>query len=152
MEVMVIIKNGQIYNKSDVKQAFKLADGDWKMTIEPYRVRSLNQNDYYWSVVVPAVRSALKDVGYSEIKNDKQAHEFMKAMFLAERDISLDMLSKLEEKKLTTTTLSTLQFNGYVEDIIQWAAEYLGIVIPPPMKDPVMIASYDNEVNATIIE
>lgn len=135
-ELLVDMKGGKVQNREQLASYIKsLADGRHRFTTEPYQVRSLDQNEYYWGVVVSMVRPALRAAGHNDVHTDKQAHAKMKEHFI---HADKSMLQALEEMRFaTTTTLSTIQFNSYLEDIFQWAAEYLGIVIPPPLKPKV---------------
>jgi len=40
----------------------------------------------------------------------------------------------------------------FIEEVQRWAAEYLNVIIPNPGEPSVMFASYDETVNATIID
>jgi hypothetical protein len=133
-ELIVHIKGGKIQNRQHAAEAFnKLADGQYRLILEPHRVRSLDQNAYYWGVVVPLVQRGLYATGDSSIKTELDAHNAMKEQFLAQHIVESETLTLLEKRKLTTTTLNTMQFNAYLEGIKQWAAEYLNLVIPDPI-------------------
>jgi hypothetical protein len=131
-ELMVSIKGGYIQNRTESATFFRRkADGDYRLRLYPYRVRTLDQNEYYWAVVVPLVRDGLIELGHDDVKNDADAHLKMKNQFIGKVDP--DFFSLLEKRKLTTTTLCTIQFSNYLEMIFQWSAEYLCVPIPNPV-------------------
>lgn len=104
--------------------------GRYFLTLEKiYRKRSLNQNAYYWAVVIPLVRDGLFDVGYK--MSLEQTHEYLKREFLS-TEIVNENTGEIKEITLSTAELKTIEFNEYFETIIQWAAEYLSIKIPYP--------------------
>ena len=80
--------------------------------------RTLRQNKWYWSCVV---KIPAEHYGYYP----EEMHEAYKFMFLRRME---------EGKPLTvksTTSLSTVEFNEYIERCRQWAAEQ-DFVIPDP--------------------
>lgn len=88
--------------------------------------RSLKQNAYYWSVVVPILAD---ETGHD---NPEDMHEDLKLKFNP-------VPSKLNPDKMiggSTTKMSTEEFfcgeSSYVERICRWAATTLGCYIPPP--------------------
>lgn len=126
------IENGEIKNPMDIRKQFsELKDGTYLVKISTRKVRSLPQNAYYWGVVCDMVKEGLRDAGFQDISTTDDAHEVMKGLFLKREIISLETGEVLTGSK-STTTLTTLEFNTYIEKIQQWAAEYLGISIPSP--------------------
>lgn len=107
-----------------------LKDGEYIMTIEKKkRKRSLNQNSYLFGVVVEMVWKGLCDLGHEVSK--EETHEFLKATFNY-KEIVNEQTGEIYRIPLSTATLSTVEFNEYVERVVRWAAEFLGIVIPMP--------------------
>jgi hypothetical protein len=80
--------------------------------------RSNNQNAYYFGVVIKILS---EDLGYS----DDEMHSALKMMFLQ------DNLRKIPTLR-STASLSTTEFEEYLEKIRQWAAQELSCVIPLP--------------------
>lgn len=90
--------------------------------------RTLDQNAYYWGVVVNILADYF---GYEE----EEMHEELKRLF------------NPVESKITpgvmiggsTTKLSTEEFfcgeTSYVERICRWVATEYGVYVPPPKKD-----------------
>ncbi len=81
--------------------------------------RSIAQNAYYWGVVLPVF---CEFAGYTP----EEAHEALKAKFLAKPDAD----PRLPTVR-STATLSTGEFNEYLERVALLAAEY-GLYIPAP--------------------
>jgi hypothetical protein len=104
--------------------------GRYFLTLEKiYKKRSLNQNAYYFAVVVPLIRGGLFDVGYK--LSIEQTHEYLKEQFLRQEIIN-DQTGEIKIINRSTTELKTVEFNEYFEEIIRWADEYLSIKIPYP--------------------
>jgi hypothetical protein len=83
--------------------------------------RSLQQNSYYWGVVIEILS---KHFGY----DPEEMHEALKFHFLKIRnDKSPDLVSVK-----STTRLSTDEFNEYVNRVVRWAAQEYGVFIPDP--------------------
>lgn len=148
--IVVNIKDNEIINKAVIKTAFSiLDDGKYRVQIEAINERSLPQNKYYWKVIVPEVQQGLKAMGWDEIKHNEDAHEFIKKEFL-QRTITNHISNEKKVIPGSTANLTTKEFNELIDAIIKWGVEFLGIQIPFP--NEVMIAHFDSEVNATIIQ
>lgn len=131
-QVFIHISEGQITNKTVMRKALTgLKNGRYLVTIESKNNRSNQQNRYYHGVIIPFVKDGLKEAGFSEIRTHEDAHEILKYMFLKKRVVN-EETGEVIELLGTTTTLTTIEFNAFVEDIIRWAAEYLNIQIPLP--------------------
>jgi len=126
------IHAGKITNPSTIRKQFDgLKDGTYLVKVAPRKVRSLQQNAYYWEVVCDMVMEGLRDAGYDEVQTPDDAHEVMKAKFL-KRYIVNHQTGEMIEKDGSTASLTTIEFSEYIDRVLQWAAEYLGIVIPLP--------------------
>jgi hypothetical protein len=80
--------------------------------------RSLNENNYYWGVVLALISAT---TGYEP----EEVHEALKHKFLRRPGPKLDRI-------LSTAGLDTIDFEKYLEKIRLWAATELEIVIPLP--------------------
>lgn len=110
---------------------FDLAPGEYMVEIKPYRPgRSNKQNAYYWGVVVSLVYEGLRDQGYDDIKDNDDAHDFIKSMFF-KTVIYSEEHDNLEVVK-STTKFSRSEFEERIENVRRWAFEFLGVTIPPP--------------------
>jgi len=82
------------------------------------KIRSNNQNAFYWGVCIKILS---EELGYTE----DEMHNALKMLFLQ------DNLRKIPTLR-STTTLSTVEFEEYIEKIRQWAAQELSCIIPLP--------------------
>jgi hypothetical protein len=146
------IKDGSITNKPVVRKTFdELKDGKYLVKIDAFKKRTLNQNAYYHGVVVPMVKDGLREMGYNEIKTNEQAHDVLKELFL-KKMITNEKTGEQIPITGSTADLKTVEFNMFLEDVWQWASEYLNIVIPAPNEQLIMFAAYDYDLKTTIIE
>lgn len=90
---------------------------------QPTKGRSTAQNRYYFGVVLEYIAS---ETGHTV----EEVHEYMKAMFLPRKFIAIG--SKEVELTKSTTTLSTLDMEEYLEKVRVFAAQELGMKIPLP--------------------
>lgn len=150
-----IDSNGTITNSAALRKAFNLKAGKYKVTIKRAGKRSLLQNGYYWAGVLPAVTEGLKDMGHDLSR--EEVHEWLKGKFNYEEVVNKST-GEFERIPKSTTRLTTLEFSEeYLEKIIQFAAEFLNVIIPPPGKqseiwDVSYMAEQDNSINATIVK
>jgi len=101
------------------------------VTVERKRKkRSLNQNAYYWAVVIAMIRQAMNDAGENVTEQD--VHEFLKFRFLRIQRVNEQTGELLYEYGRSTTTLKTFEFALYLDQCVQFAVEYLNASIPSP--------------------
>lgn len=94
--------------------------------------RSLNQNAYYWGVVVPAVRHMFLECG-NDITTD-EVHEYLKQHVGGlERTITLPD-GRRRVVVGSTAGLSKLEMEEYLEKVRAWASQF-GVVIPLPNEE-----------------
>ena len=131
-ELIIHINNKKIVNMHEMRAVFnELKDGKYQITIKDVRKRSVQQNRYYWSVVVPMVRKGLYEAGFDVIRTNDDAHNVLKQVILKQ-----EIVSKHTGEVFTvggsTKDLSVPEFHEYLEKGCRWSAEYLGIYIPSP--------------------
>ena len=80
--------------------------------------RSLNENNYYWGVVIPLIGQS---TGYLP----EEVHESLKHKFLRIHGDKLDRIG-------STAVLDTIDFEKYLETVRMWAAQELQTIIPLP--------------------
>lgn len=95
---------------------------EWK----EFKQRSLNENRYYWSVVIDILSSEL---GYTP----EEMHEVIKWKFLAH---PIELKGQKVMTAVSTASLSTSEFEGLMSKIRTWASMELGIYIPEPNEVP----------------
>jgi len=83
--------------------------------------RSINQNRYYWGVVVAALAD---HCGYTP----EEMHEALKEKFLGHEEVDKFGLKKIK----SSATLTTEDFNSYVNQVVIWAAQDLQCYIGDP--------------------
>lgn len=128
----VYLKDGKLTSTAGLAQAFgELRDGAYVVTIESRKKRSGNQNAYYFGVVVPMVTEGLKQAGFDAVRTREDAHLVMKSLFLKHHFTNPDTGEAIEWIG-STKSLKTVEFNLFLEQVWQWAASYLNLVIPSP--------------------
>ena len=133
MKIYTRITNGQLGDTAELQFLAELAhhsDKDVCITIERKRKkRSLNQNCYYWGVVIPLVRKLLEEYG-NEV-DDEETHSFLKEHV---GKLTASVVGKSGRRVAITkssASLSTAEFEEYILKITAWAATE-GVVIPSP--------------------
>lgn len=125
--------NGQpkIARRSELDEALKSFEGkEFQITVEKKKKsRSLNQNAYYWGVVIPMVRGAMHDLGMKLSR--QEVHELLKLKFL-KKEIINENTGEVFEYIGGSSELTTTEFMDFIAELQQWSAEYLNIVIPSP--------------------
>ena len=84
--------------------------------------RSLQENGYYWGVVIPLL---CEWSGYTS----DEMHDALKEKFLSEYDSEKNL-----ERIKSTAALSTAQFEEFLSKVRQWASEQ-GVFIPLPNEE-----------------
>ncbi len=96
-----------------------------------HKTRSNSQNAYYWGVVIEMITFAINDLG-NEFDKDT-IHEYLKGLFLKTTkeiiDNSTGLVTEIAYIK-STTKLTTIEFENYIEKCKQFAAERFDINIP----------------------
>lgn len=111
-----------LFNKEVFTKYIKTLKGEVNLIIKPYkRVRSINQNNYYWGVVLPIISD---ETGMET----EEIHEAMKIKFTKKK---YDIKGKEIWTVGSTSLLNTLEFGEFLDKVISWAGEF-GIEIPPP--------------------
>lgn len=123
------IKNGEIIWEKPEQRKFYLKNVGNRKIIEiiktPKKPRSLNENNYYWGVVVQMISD---ETGFTP----EEAHEAVKWLFLRKQVGNIFTVK-------STAILNTLEFEEYVENVRRWAQNELNLRIPLP-----------NEIDSTI--
>lgn len=96
---------------------------------EVKRTRSLNQNAFYWGVVIPMVRGMFAEHG-SDIADDA-LHVYLKREIGGMVETIHDPHGVVHQVVTTSTELTTNEWEDYLTKIRAWAAEF-GLIIPFP--------------------
>lgn len=105
------------------KRLEKLAGQDIELWIgKRGYLRSLQQNAYYWGVIVEMIS---EETGHTP----EEVHAFAKGMFLKKwitfKDKEIEIIR-------STTELDKAEFEDYAEKVRRWAASELSLSIPLP--------------------
>lgn len=145
-ELILYISNGYVVNVDKLKEILlKLKDGQHMLTIKDLRRRSLPQNAYYWSVVVPMVRKGLYDIGYDDVRTNEDAHEVLKYLFI-KKEVINKQTGEFYNITGHSKDLNIPEFQEYLESICRWAVENLGVVIPSPNEQLIRYDQWENEL------
>lgn len=105
-----------------------LKPGPYEVTVKARTVkRSVDQNEYYWAVIIDMIS---KHTGY----DPEVVHAMMAKQFLSRREYIRNYRGKSLEFTyvISTTKLSTQEFEVYLERIRRFAAEQFALSIPLP--------------------
>lgn len=108
-----------------------LAGKEVILTIERKRNKRSNpQNRYYWSCIIPIIRQGMYDT-QGEVFTPEEAHEFLKVNFNSRQLVNEnggDVLSL----PVSTTRLSTIEFEEYLDRVRTFADAFFNVKIPLP--------------------
>jgi len=105
------------------KHLLRLNDKSVEVVVRiPRKDRSTPENDYYWGCPVSLIS---EHTGYTP----EETHEFLKLKFLSKIIV---MAGKDERIPRSSTELSTLEWEKWMTEIREWAAQELNLVIPEP--------------------
>ena len=115
---------------------FTQPDGDYLLEGKPWpKLRSLDQNDYYWGVVMPICLSGMIDAGWEGIPDTKALHELYKSWFTG-RTVVNRFTGTQETIPVSSKSMTTKEFSAYVDMVRDYAEQYLNVTIPEPERDP----------------
>jgi len=92
-----------------------------------YATRSIKANAFYWGVVLQALA---EHTGHLP----EELHSVLKAKFLPKALAVCDLNGTIQGEFViggSTTSLSVEEFTSYLDRVIEWANESLGVLIPP---------------------
>lgn len=140
---MTIVKSDQFHKYVETLEN-KEGITKLKITVEKYRSnRSVNQNNYYWGVVIPILGDW---AGVDQYEYVEQVHIPLKRMFLGrvKREIPLNdsLFGKVFKSQRTaildeiqsTAKLNTAEFAEYIDKVRRWAKIEHNVEIPEPNK------------------
>lgn len=121
------------------------------------KLRTDDQNAYYWAVVVPLVTAGFilqgNNFRIGSHRDYMIIHDMLKDMFIPEGDMVLwDRLgNKYGIKHKTTTALDTRAFMKYLNDIKRWSFDCLGVDIPQP-NERMTIVNEEGELMEILVD
>lgn len=127
------VQGGKLYirNRRAFDQQIAQMKEGWEIEVTVKRrraTRSIEQNRYYWGVVVELIS---EHTGYTP----DEVHDFLKAIFIPKRLAVQDGNGVIHNEIViggSTRLMNKLEFGDYMESIRRWAAETLDVVIPDP--------------------
>jgi len=100
------------------------------------KVRSENQNRYYWGVVCRSLRDGVKDTWGEDIDSEA-AHDILKTECNYKEVVKEDS-GELLKIPVSTSALNTLQFEEYLERCRKFIYQWFGIVVPLPNEQTIL--------------
>ena len=138
MQVLSIIgtvENGKFVpnSKEYFKRAFESYEGKIiELSLKVWhKKRTTPQNSYYWGVVIELIKNYINDLG-NDFDSDT-IHELLRSLFLKQTKEIVNKESgevKTIEFIQSTTKLSTVEFETYLESCKRYAAETFELYIP----------------------
>lgn len=128
----------------------KYSDRNIEVKFSVLPKRSVQENRYYFGVVLPMMVEAANSYG-NDFDVDSM-HEWCKKEFNGQDVINAEGVI-IGRKGLTTTDLNNEEFfDGYLEQIRKYAAENFYITIPDPgQQTNIMFADFDKDLNTVIV-
>lgn len=109
-----------------------LPPGTYQVSIHPLGdIRSSSQNKYLWGIVYPLLLKGLNENGY-DLVGVEQVHDFCKKVF-SDRFVNKHS-GEIINIPDSTRDMDTKTFSTYIQVTREWAAEYLSIDIPDPIR------------------
>jgi len=129
------VENGKFVpnSKEYFKRAFESYEGKIiELSLKVWhKKRTTPQNSYYWGVVIELIKNYINDLG-NDFDSDT-IHELLRSLFLKKTKEIVNKESgevKTIEFIQSTTKLSTIEFETYLESCKRYAAETFELYIP----------------------
>jgi hypothetical protein len=133
--IIGIVENGKFMpnSKEYFKRAFESYEGKIiELSLKVWHKKRTNpQNSYYWGVVIELIKNYINDLG-NDFDSDT-IHELLRSLFLKTTKEIVNKESgevKTIEYIQSTTKLSTIEFENYIESCKRYAAETFDLYIP----------------------
>jgi len=133
IEIITQVNNGNFKrNRNEILKAIKQFEGKtimFKLSILSKK-RSLEQNSYYWGVIITITKNAINE-SWGEVWNTEKTHEFLKSKFLFYEKVNEETSEIIKVPKSTTENTTTEQENYYSE-IREFLKEWFNVDCPLP--------------------
>jgi len=136
IEIESKVLNGKLEtNRELLSDVIKSLEGkDIIITIEKRRKKRSNpQNSYYFGVVIPLMKHGFYNSLGEHVGTD-EIHTFLKNRFLF-KEIVNENNAEIIKMPQSTTELTTIQFEEYLDKIREFGLEFLNITIPLPNQE-----------------
>jgi hypothetical protein len=133
IEIDSKVVNGKLEKNRDlISDVIQSLEGkDIVIIIEKKKKKRSNpQNNFYWGIVLPMMQTGFYN-NLGEHVGIQEAHEFLKSRFLF-REVVNQELGEVIKLSKSTTELSTIEWETYMDQIRAFASEFLSIQIPLP--------------------
>jgi hypothetical protein len=122
-------------NRSQILETIKSFEGkEVLITFEkPKNRRSNNQNSYYWGIIVPITKQAIK-TEWGEIWSSQKVHDFYKMQFNTIEIIN-EKTGEVINIPKSTTENTTIDQEEYHFQIREFLKEWFNIECPLPNED-----------------
>lgn len=133
METLHVSKERGRFDLKAVTDCFwDLPDGVYRVEIKRHRARRSNdQNAYLWGVVYPAALQGFIDLGWTTIVNTEHVHEYFKREFLSREFVNIRTGEVVSLPDMSTSGMTTEQFSVYIDQVVGYCLENMGVVVPP---------------------
>jgi len=135
IEIITQVNNGNFKrNRNEILKAIKQFEGKtimFKLSILSKK-RSMEQNSYYWAVIIPITKNAINE-SWGEVWSTEKTHEFLKSKFLFYEKVNEETSEIIKVPKSTTENTTTDQENYYSE-IREFLKEWFNVECPLPNK------------------
>jgi len=125
------VTEGRLHCGRQIAQLLRCYEGK-RVWIEIKQIknrRSINQNSFYWGVMIPMIADMFREAG--TLINNEDVHEFLKQEVMRLQKEIITPTGQVVSILGTTTELSTLEWEAAMDAIRVWAAEF-GVEIPYP--------------------
>lgn len=135
MKVIISTKvvNGVVTrNRKILKETIgQFNDKEITITIEKKKKkRSTLQNSFYWGVVIQIFQAAIYEQ-WGEKHSINEVHEFLKQNLHFSEKVN-ESTGEIIRLAKSTTTDSTTDFMGYLEEISKFGKEWFNVDVPEP--------------------
>lgn len=116
-----------------MKLLYSLSNGEYRVSIKKKRPNRTNpQNNYLWGAVYPQILMGLLESGFDDITNIDQVHELCKLRFTKTEVVNKHTGDIICCPTQSTKSMDRVEFATYIDQIRDWAKNYLNIDIPEP--------------------
>lgn len=149
--MFISVSDGVCSNQKQLERFIEsLPTGRFLIKAESKNKRTSPQNRYM-HMMFNLIQKGFVDIGYREVRDMEMAKEIMKRMFLTVK-IDNGTGGQIEIVK-RTRDLTKEEMSQFIDECIQFAAQNLSVVIPPPGQQvSIWEAEYDHDLNATIVK
>jgi hypothetical protein len=127
--IWIEIRDGNIKGEQLLLKGFRgLNNGVYRADIYSETKRT-NQQNKYFHVLFTLLQRGLYDAGYEHINSMEKAKEFIKERFLSYETVNTKT-GEVYKAVRGTSELSKDEGIEFIDQVLQWASEYLGCYIP----------------------